>query len=186
MFIKNGSFQKFSHIISYVPPVITKQPIGGNVKVGNEYTFFIKVIGSRPITYQWYINNFPLSNQKTDTLYLSNCQISDQANYYCRIGNNQYSYNSDIVFLAVKTPPVIFSEPQNITTSLNLSALFTVAVSGSEPFYYQWYKDGLTITSTGSSHYIPTINPPDIGNYYVIISNDVETITSNTVLLSVV
>lgn len=184
MFIKNGSFQKHSHIISYVPAVITQQPTNKTVKVGTDHSFFIKVIGSRPITYQWFRNNFPLTGKTTDTLYLSNCQLSDESSYYCRIGNNQYSYNSDIVFLTVKTPPSIIIQPVNITTSLNLSALFTVSVSGSEPFTYQWYKDNLTINATSSSYYIPTVNIPDLGNYYVVISNDVDIVTSNTVYLS--
>ena len=101
MFIKNGSFQKFTHIISYVPVTITQQPLSATVGVGTNHTFSIKIVGSIPRTYQWYRNNFPLVGKTTDTLLLTSVSYSDTAIYHCRVGNSSYSYNSDFVQLNV-------------------------------------------------------------------------------------
>lgn len=101
MFIKNGSFKKYKHIISYMPVVIIQQPLSGISNVGDAFTFSINVKGSAPIIYQWYRGNFPISNAKSNTLTLSSVQISNNANYYCKVGNNKYTIDSDTVRLSV-------------------------------------------------------------------------------------
>ena len=37
MFIKNGSYKKHTHIISYVPPTIITQPVGGTRSTGSSF-----------------------------------------------------------------------------------------------------------------------------------------------------
>ncbi len=101
MFIKNGSFKKYRHIISYMPVVITQQPLSGIATIGSTFVFSINVKGSAPITYQWYRSNFPISNAKTNTLTLSSVQLSSNNTYYCKIGNNKYTINSNTVRLSV-------------------------------------------------------------------------------------
>ena len=50
MYIKNGSFKKYTHIISYVPVVITKQPLSGTIAIGDTYEFSVDVKGSKHIS----------------------------------------------------------------------------------------------------------------------------------------
>lgn len=101
MFIKNGSFKKYTHIITYVPVEIIQQPLSGVASLSGTFTFTIQTKGSAPITYQWYRNNFPLAGQTTDTLTLSNIQLSNDANYYCIVENTRYLINSNSVRLSV-------------------------------------------------------------------------------------
>ena len=101
MFIKNGSFKKYKHIISYMPVVITQQPLSGVTTVGNTFVFSINVKGSAPIIYQWYRGNFPIANAKSNILTLSSVQLSSNANYYCKVGNNKYTIDSNTVRLSV-------------------------------------------------------------------------------------
>lgn len=101
MFIKNGSFKKYKHIISYMPVVITQQPLSGVATIGSTFTFSINVKGSDPITYQWYRGNFPITNAKSNTLVLNYIQTSSNANYYCKVGNKKYTIDSNTVRLSV-------------------------------------------------------------------------------------
>jgi hypothetical protein len=103
MFIKNGSFKKITHIISYVQPKIYIQPVGGTINVGNNYTFFINARGSIELTYQWYKNNFPLFGETKNSLTITNAQISDTSNYYCSVTNKNNTIQSDAAQLNVVT-----------------------------------------------------------------------------------
>lgn len=185
MFIKNGSFRKFTHIISYVPVTITQQPLSAIVGVGTNHTFTIKIVGSIPRTYQWYRNNFPLTGKTTDTLLLSSLSDTDNGIYHCRVGNNSYSYNSDYAELSVLHYPNIITQPESIFTPSGSSVYFSVSADGSPELVYNWYKNNTLATANTSSFYIVNTSLEDVANYYVVISNLVGSVTSNTVSLSV-
>lgn len=185
MFIQNGSFQKFTHIISYVPVRITQQPLSATVGVGTNHIFTIKIVGSIPRTYQWYRNNFPLTGKTTDTLLLSSLSDTDTALYHCRVGNNSYSYNSEFVQLSVLNYPNIIIQPESVITPTGSSAYFSVSAGGSPELIYKWYKNNLLTTAYTSAYYIINANLEEVGNYFVVVSNLVGSVTSNTVSLSV-
>jgi len=184
MFIKNGSFQKFTHIISYVPVTITQQPLSATVGIGTNHTFSIKTVGSIPKTYQWYRNNFPLVGKTTDTLLLTSVGYSDTALYHCKVGNNSYYYNSEFVQLSVLNYPSIATQPQNIITSAGSNVNFSVSATNSSVLVYQWYKNGSLTTASTSAYYITNTSSVNVGNYFVVVSNLVGSVTSNTVSLS--
>lgn len=185
MFIKNGSFRKFTNIISYVPVTITRQPLPAIVGVGTNHTFTIKIKGSIPITYQWYRNNFPLNGKTTDTLFLSSVSYNDTGLYHCRVGNNSYSYNSDFVQLSVLNFPIINTQPQNIILLQGGSNVnFSVSVTDSSELTYKWYKNNILTTASTSAYYITNVSNDHVGNYFVVVSNLVGSVTSNTVSLS--
>ena len=177
MFIKNGSFQKFTHIISYVPVTITQQPLSATVGVGTNHTFSIKIVGSIPRTYQWYRNNFPLVGKTTDTLLLTSVSYSDTAIYHCRVGNSSYSYNSDFVQLNVLNYP-------SIVTSAGTNVNFSVSATDSSVLEYKWYRNNSLTTANTSAYYITNASSQHVGNYFVVVSNLVGSVTSNTVSLS--
>ena len=184
MFIKNGSFQKFTHIISYVPVTITQQPLSATVGVGTNHTFSIKIVGSIPRTYQWYRNNFPLVGKTTDTLLLTSLSDSDTAIYHCRVGNSSYSYNSDFVQLNVLNYPSINTQPQNIVTSAGSNVNFSVSATDSSVLEYKWYRNNSLTTANTSAYYITNASSQHVGDYFVVVSNLVGSVTSNTVSLS--
>jgi hypothetical protein len=186
MFIKNGSFIKYKHIISYVPVTIFEQPIGGIKGSGTNYTFSVFIRGSEPLTYQWYKNNFPIENQKTDKLTLTNMLTSDSGKYFCKVGNNTYTINTDTVTLSVIDPPTIvtdLSSSYSVFYGENVS--MTISATDIYPLSYQWYKDGSTINATGSSYHIYQAGVDDIGIYYVTVSNLASTVTSISAELNV-
>jgi hypothetical protein len=185
MFIKNGSFRKFTHIISYVPVTITQQPVSTIVGVGTNHTFYIKIVGSIPRTYQWYRNNFPLTGKTTDTLLLTSLSDSDTGVYHCRVGNNSYSYNSDYAELSVLHYPSIITQPESVITPAGSSVYFSVSAGGSPELIYKWYKNNSLTTAYTSAYYIVNANLEEVGDYFVVVSNLVGSVTSTTVSLSV-
>ena len=85
------------------------------------------------------------------------------------------------------TPPRIITPPANKTSVIGDTATFSVVVSGMEPLYYQWQKNGVNIDGAHSSSYtIPPATPADNGSVFrVLVSNALGSITSSTATLTV-
>jgi hypothetical protein len=65
-------------------------------------------------------------------------------------------------------------------------ATFTVGVTGTEPFTYQWRRNGLSIGPNSASYTIPSVSRTDSGSVYdCIITNSVGSDTSHQATLSV-
>ena len=186
MVIKNWLFRQYKHVISYVPPTIVYQPIGGNKQIGSDYILYIRVRGSRTLTYQWYKDSTLIPFASTDTLPLSNLQAIDSGIYYCQIGNHKYSYNSDIATLNVKYFPTILVQPTSFTVQKGTQISLDMIVDGDVPITYQWYKDGELTDASATNYYINNAAISDAGYYYAIATNDVGSVSSDTVFLSVV
>jgi hypothetical protein len=170
MFIKNGSFIKLNHIISYVPPIITQQPVGNFLRLGDNYQFYIKLEGSKPLLYQWYRNNFPLSGETTSSLFINNFSLSDVGDYYCKAGNKRYLINSDIVSLRQADIPYIL----NFNSSFNPNGeiyISTFAGSASQ----KGIVDGIGLNARFNSLKYITIDSND--NLYVTDTFTVRKIT---------
>ncbi|MBO4545438.1 MAG: immunoglobulin domain-containing protein, partial [Verrucomicrobia bacterium] len=88
--------------------------------------------------------------------------------------------------VAVSTAPTIIAQPSDRTVTEGGSAQFSVGVIGTTSFNYQWYKDGRAINgATSDSYRIDEVDRSDAGNYFVIVSNEYGTATSEVALLTV-
>jgi hypothetical protein len=88
-------------------------------------------------------------------------------------------------YLPVNIGPVITSEPSNISTSVGGSATFSVtATAGGAPMTYQWYFDGMPVSSgTGSSLTISSVVASNAGTYEVIVTDPIGSTASYLVTL---
>lgn len=82
-------------------------------------------------------------------------------------------------------------EVSSITEDLSVidggEATLEVTATGSTPLTYQWYVDGNPINGADQSTYtIPSVTPGDEGDYTVEITNDLGTVTSDPVSLTVI
>ncbi|MGA2246651.1 MAG: hypothetical protein ABSH48_16790 [Verrucomicrobiota bacterium] len=69
-------------------------------------------------------------------------------------------------------PPTIIAGPQSQTNFPGNNVTFSVGVSGSAPFYYQWYGPaGLISGATNSAFTANAITFASAGAYYVVVSN---------------
>jgi sugar lactone lactonase YvrE len=99
-------------------------------------------------------------------------------------GNNtiRTGVSSNIVIV----PPAITNQPQGLTINQGTSATFTVGVSGTAPFSYQWLFQGGNITGgTASSYTLTNAQPSDSGSYSVVVANSGGSVTSTPAILTV-
>lgn len=89
--------------------------------------------------------------------------------------------------LSLLGPPAIVAQPVGATNYLGTPAAFTVSANGTAPVSYQWRK-GLSpvANATNSTHTIPAIAPMDAGDYDVVITNALGSVTSSVAHLSVI
>ncbi|HEX4121646.1 MAG TPA: immunoglobulin domain-containing protein [Verrucomicrobiae bacterium] len=82
--------------------------------------------------------------------------------------------------------PTITGQPQNETEPLGQAAGFSVAVSGTAPFGYQWEFDSSAMAGeTNSSLTIGAVSTNDAGSYQVVITNAWGATTSLVAVLAV-
>jgi len=74
--------------------------------------------------------------------------------------------------------------PADLTVVEGNPAVFNVSLSGSAPFYYQWFH-GSTLVGTNAGYTNLFVLPADGGSYFAIVSNSVNSVTSRTATLTV-
>jgi hypothetical protein len=84
-------------------------------------------------------------------------------------------------------PPVIATQPANLTVTEGETATYAVVATDSAHLNYQWMKNGTTIDdATASSYTTPATTISDNGaRFSVEVSNSSETATSSDALLTV-
>ena len=91
-----------------------------------------------------------------------------------------------IIYETADVAPTITQHPGSKSISEGQPVTFSVAASGTAPLTYQWRKNEQNIlNATASSYTIASAQPGDAGEYDVIVSNMVGSVTSNTATLSV-
>ena len=102
-------------------------------------------------------------------------------------GTMSGSYDSafGMKLMAIRpTTLAITNQPDSQTVSVGDPVSFVVGVSGG-PAIYRWQKDGVNLTSTSNTLAIASVQVANAGNYQVIISNSVSSVTSGVAVLTV-
>ncbi len=81
--------------------------------------------------------------------------------------------------------PAIVTQPTNQVIIVGGSTSFTVVAAGTQPLAYQWYKDGVKMTNsgtiagaTGATLSLANLQLSEVGNYTVYVSNPLGTAVS--------
>jgi hypothetical protein len=92
----------------------------------------------------------------------------------------------EVVVGWLREPARILTQPQNRSTPEGGSASFTVGADGGPPLYYQWYFNDAPVLEA-TNHYMVQHEVSDVhvGNYYVIVSNVANAVTSTVATLTV-
>jgi glucose/arabinose dehydrogenase len=103
--------------------------------------------------------------------------------YYLARGNGSVGKIS----FPTSQPPVIATQPSNVTVPVGATATFTVSASGSAPLGYQWQRNGANISgATGASYSLNNAQTSDSGaQFRAVVSNAFGTATSNAAVLTV-
>ncbi len=101
------SFQAGDAVDIAEPPTIQKHPSDQDVGLGGTAIFTVTATGPSPLSYQWQMHGVNLSDgghisgATTDTLVVSDCQISDIGDYRCIVTNAFGQDTSNVATLAV-------------------------------------------------------------------------------------
>ena len=121
---------------------------------------------------------------------VTNISSSDAGSYTVVVTNSAGSITSAPALL-VTFPPLITSQPANVTVHQGQPASFSVSATGQTPFSYQWQRDsgaGWTNVPNATNRIfsIGSAQGADAGNYRVIVTNPIGTETSQSATLTVI
>jgi hypothetical protein len=77
-------------------------------------------------------------------------------------------------------PPVITTQPIDNTVTTGSNATFLVVATGSPPLEYQWHRAPSTVLTgeTAALLTVTNVDAGDVGDYFVVVSNDSGSVTS--------
>lgn len=79
----------------------------------------------------------------------------------------------------VASAPVIATQPESHTVSPGAAVTFSVSAAATPAPSYQWYLNGNAIVgATASTYAVASANSANAGNYHVIVTNELGTVTS--------
>ncbi|HRT56134.1 MAG TPA: immunoglobulin domain-containing protein [Candidatus Paceibacterota bacterium] len=100
------------------------------------------------------------------------------------VTGNMYEQN---FALSAGGPPVITAQPQSLTVAQGSNVTFSVSANGTPPFGYQWRFNGADLAgATASSFTRSNVQPAHEGDYTVVITNPVGSVTSAVATLTVI
>jgi sugar lactone lactonase YvrE len=103
----------------------------------------------------------------------SNLYVADTNNHTIRVG-------------LLPSMPAIQRQPQSQSVTVGNSVQFSVTASGRPAVSYQWYFNGTAITgATNSVYSLLSAQSGNAGNYTVVVSNVMGSVTSNQATLTV-
>jgi len=158
---------------------ITSQPSPTNqiIGTGQPISYSVTASGS-PLNYQWRHNGSPLPNATNSTFTIASAQPSDSGNYDVLVTNNFYTATSMVVSVTV-TNLAIITQPVSVAAGYAGTATFNVVAVGAQPLFYQWYENGSPIAeATNSTLTLTPLDSTNVGNYDVVVSNSLDSVTS--------
>jgi uncharacterized repeat protein (TIGR03803 family) len=173
-------------------PFITSQPQSQTVGLGSNATFNVSVCGAPPFLFQWCFNGTPLGSPTLGTncssFTLANVGTNQAGNYSVWAVNDYGSVTSSNASLTVKVfPPSIGLQPSSQRVLMGSSASFSMSVSGTAPFRYQWRFNGTNLLSaTNAAYAIQTVGTANAGSYSVIVTNSAGSAMSSNALLTLI
>ena len=195
--------------VTNAPPMIGQQPTNQTVAVDATVTINVTVTnGSLPLSYRWQKDGVPLQYSSryqgvnTDTLTINRAQTTNSGNFAVTITNLAGAVTSTNAVLTVADAPVIMVQPTNQAAAGGTLAHFSVTAVGTMPLRYHWQKAALSDTNfsnlvndtnfSGVTSNVLTVGSTrtnDTGSYYpgnyrVIITNMIGSVTSAVAVLN--
>jgi hypothetical protein len=174
-------------------PVFLTQPQDLMVVQGQTASFHVDMAGTTQMYYTWYLNGSSVASAwsgSSSTLWLSNVQASAAGSVYVttlNIYNLLSPVASATATLTVLVPPAIQTQPTDLTVMQGLTAVLSVGASGTAPLGYQWSLNGTNISgATNASLAWSNVQPAQVGDYSVVITNSAGSVTSAVATLSMI
>jgi hypothetical protein len=176
------------------PPVISVQPTNQTVLAGGTAIFSAMVTNCWLPSYQWYFNSARIASATNSAYMITNVNTNDAGAYQVIIASLFGGMTSSVATLTVVLPPTITVQPASQVVVSGNNVTFSVTVTGTGPFTYQWQLNGTnlpnsiitTVAGNGTNAYAgdggPAINASlsypggmgvdTVGNLYIADCNN--------------
>jgi hypothetical protein len=175
-----GSVTSANAVVSVGAPVLprfTEQPKSLAVAVGLEASFSASYTseGAGNVQEQWHKNGTAIPGATSRWLRISPISASDAGDYTFVLTSVAGTVTSAVAKLTVLPPvlPSVSSWPVEWHARYGEDISFGIySLSGSPPFSYQWFKDGVAIPGAVKNTYeVVRATEADLGIYTVTIAN---------------
>jgi len=172
------------------PPIIIQQPVSLVVTSSQTAVFSVVASGTQPLFYQWYFNDSKVLNATNPTYVIENVQESHSGQYFVVVTNSVGAVTSSVVTLTVSNifvAPFIIRQPESKIVGEGEIVTLSVSAVGTMPLWYMWYKDPnlLLSVSTNAFLVLGPVTTNDSGNYYVVVTNSLGSVTSSVATITV-
>ena len=169
-------------------PTVSITPTSVVMDMGQSVTFTSTVSGGTPpYTYQWYLNDVPVTGATSPTWTFTPTSPGSYTVYVNVTDSGDPTVKSNVASVTVNLPLSVSISPTSVTMDVGQSQTFTSSVSGgTSPYSYQWYLNGAPISGATSPSW--TFTPTSPGSYivYVNVTDNVGvTAKSNTASVTV-
>ena len=132
-------------------------------------------------------NGIVIATNATQIFYNNNSAGSDRIHYQITDGNGGVSTGAVLITIGgAGTPPSISQQPTNLVVILGQPAAFSAIASGSTPLAYQWRFLRANIGgATNSTYSLANSLTNNAGDYTVVVTNSLGSITSSVAALTV-
>jgi len=139
------------------------------------------------VLYQWRKDGVDIPGATSDAYNTTALTADDGAKFSVVVSDDTNSIESKFATLTIDIGlPVITEVPTEVFGSAGSSANFVVGATSDTPLTYQWYRDDVLLTGETSYYYGFTIVSGDAGLFYKVdVTNDVGTVTTNPVTVSI-
>ncbi|MDB6122497.1 MAG: hypothetical protein JWQ71_1490 [Pedosphaera sp.] len=167
-------------------PSFTTQPQSQTVTAGGTVSFNVVAGGTAPLGYQWLFNDRTILGATNSAYTLTGLTNLNSGNYRVVVTNVAGRLASSNAVLTVLSSPAIVTHPQSQTVGESGTAAFTVSATGNN-LNYQWQFNGADIAGATQTNLVLTHVPASqAGNYSVIVSNSIGSLSSSNASLSVI
>ncbi len=175
-----------------VAPTIVNAPLPITVLTGSDAVFAVRAAGTDALSFQWRRNGVNLTGANSAVLRLPAVDATKAGDYSVVVTNAVGSVASAAGRLTVSAipvsvvPPTIVAGPASASVAQGQSVTFTVGVTGTGPFTYQWLKGGIPIDgATAAGYTIASAQPGDADSYSVIVTSGAIGVTSPAAALDI-
>jgi alpha-tubulin suppressor-like RCC1 family protein len=106
---EGGVFSKPAELVVASPPMIVGEPNDLSVLTGQPIQLSVSVLGSTPMTGQWFKDGTPLAGRTQPILLIANTTVSDVGVYQLRVTNVLGAAASRLVNVSIGLPALQFS-----------------------------------------------------------------------------
>jgi photosystem II stability/assembly factor-like uncharacterized protein len=174
--------------VYHVPLAVSIAPTNPMVAWGGNVTLTATAQGTAPLAYQWRAHGTNLPGASTSTYSITDAQPANAGDYQVVVSDFSGAITSAVTVLTVTGSPalpIITTQPQSLLVNPGANATFSVTATGSAPLSYQWLFFGTNLPGATYPSFTRTnVEASHAGNYQVIVTNSVGSVTSVVASLS--